>query len=176
LRSSQQETNDARYVTIPRCLVFITHQDNLLLLRGAPNKRLWANKLNGVGGHIEPTEDPCSSAQREITEETGLVIDTLQLRALIHISGSQDAPGVLLFVFMAESDTEQIRSGPEGELAWFPHSHLPWDEMVDDLPELLPRLLASNQLIYGTYPHDSAGEYGPSGKMRYRFHDDSGPE
>ena len=51
-----------RYTVIPRTLVFITRDERVLLLRGAPTKRIWANKYNGIGGHIERDEDIYSAA------------------------------------------------------------------------------------------------------------------
>ena len=42
-----------RYKTIPRTLCFVCNGDDVLLLKGAPDKRLWANRLNGVGSHVE---------------------------------------------------------------------------------------------------------------------------
>ena len=50
--SDQGLTND-RYTLIPRVLVFLTRGDTVLLLKGAPTKRLWAGKYNGVGGHVD---------------------------------------------------------------------------------------------------------------------------
>ncbi|MBP8252642.1 MAG: hypothetical protein KAX40_09770, partial [Herpetosiphon sp.] len=50
-----------RWQVIPRVLCFVTAGDDsdryVLLLRGAPTKRIWANRLNGVGGHVERDED-----------------------------------------------------------------------------------------------------------------------
>ena len=41
-REEQGVTSD-RFSVIPRSLIFINRGDQILLLRGAPNKRLWAN-------------------------------------------------------------------------------------------------------------------------------------
>jgi len=29
----------------------------VLLLRGAPKKKIWPDQYNGVGGHVKPDED-----------------------------------------------------------------------------------------------------------------------
>ena len=54
-QSDQGVTND-RYMVIPRTAIFLRRGDSFLLLKGAPAKRLWANKYNGLGGHLERGE------------------------------------------------------------------------------------------------------------------------
>ncbi|MCC6299789.1 MAG: hypothetical protein IT314_10855 [Anaerolineales bacterium] len=49
---SDQGTTSNRYTLIPRTAIFLRRRDSYLLLKGAPTKRLWANKYNGLGGHL----------------------------------------------------------------------------------------------------------------------------
>jgi len=53
---SEQGVTFDRYAIIPRTLIFITREGpsglEVLLIKGAPTKRLWANRYNGVGGHV----------------------------------------------------------------------------------------------------------------------------
>ena len=44
-QSDQGITKD-RYTVIPRTAIFLWRGDFVLLLKGAPTKRLWANKYN----------------------------------------------------------------------------------------------------------------------------------
>lgn len=157
--SEQHLAQSGRYLVSPRTLSFIIWQDEVLLLRGAPHKRLWAGMLNGVGGHIEPCEDIEASARREIEEETGLKVTDLDLRALVHISGQDRGAGVLLFVFLGHSSSRVVHNSVEGDLAWYPIATLPVAELVDDLKILLPRLLLHDRspLIYGRYVADESG-------------------
>ena len=55
-KSDQGVRND-RYKIIPRTLIFVTRGEQVLLLKGAVHKRLWANQYNGIGGHVEQGED-----------------------------------------------------------------------------------------------------------------------
>jgi 8-oxo-dGTP diphosphatase len=167
----QGTVGHARYSVVPRTLSFVLCEGALLLLRGAPTKRLWANRLNGLGGHIEPGEDPRQGALREIREEAGLAPASLELRALLHVSGQEGHPGVMLFVFVGEAESRAASGSAEGRLEWHPLDALPWQEMVADLPHLLPRLLAGDgaEVLYGCYQADATGE------MHFTFGDETGP-
>jgi|WetSurMetagenome_2_1015567.scaffolds.fasta_scaffold480844_2 8-oxo-dGTP diphosphatase len=127
-----------RYTVIPRTLVFITRGDRVLLLRGSTGKRIWANKYNGLGGHVERDEDIYSAARREVIEETGLAVEDLRLVGLINIDGDQPT-GILLFVFAAESRTGEPIPSEEGTLEWIKRDQITQVDLVDDLPIILPR-------------------------------------
>ena len=105
-----------RYTVIPRTLIFVTRGDKVLLLQGAPTKKIWANKYNGVGGHIERDEDVLTSARREVKEETGLDVDQLRLCGVINIDTDHDSSGILLFVLVTESQSGDPIPSDEGRL------------------------------------------------------------
>lgn len=129
-----------RYTVIPRTLVFITRGDRVLLLRGSAKKRIWANKYNGIGGHIERDEDIYSAARREVIEETGLEVENLRLVGLINIDG--DAPtGIMLFVFTADSPSGEPIPSAEGTLEWIERDRITQVDLVEDLPIILPRAI-----------------------------------
>ena len=164
MRSDDQGTHEPgrrRYQAIPRTLIFVTsaNPDNgaeeILLLKGAPDKRLWANKYNGLGGHVEADEDILESARRELLEETGLDVDGLQLRGVVNIeTGYDDAgqrPGVIMFVFVARCDTRAVVATDEGAPEWVPVARLGDYPLVDDLYEVIPRALANGPLFFAHY-------------------------
>ena len=170
------ELDGRRYRAIPRTLVFVTSRNpqtggqDVLLLRGAPDKRLWANRYNGLGGHIEANEDVLAAARREVREEAGLEPDCLELRGVINIDtgfepGQRDGPGVLVFVFRAESESRSVRSTAEGAPAWIPVDALDAYPLVDDLYAIIPRTLSSGPLFYAHYSPRA------DGMLQYRFND-----
>lgn len=157
---ADQGMHTDRYTVIPRTLTFLTRSGEVLLLRGAPDKALWAGFLNGIGGHVEPGEDIAAAAQREVREETGLAAPTLDLRALVHVTGMQGCPGVLLFVYTGQAPPGEVTASTEGRLEWHALDALPFDEMVEDLPFLLPRILApgaARNIVYCLYTADADG-------------------
>ena len=146
-----------RYQVIPRTLCFITHENEVLLLRGGPHKRLWAGRYNGVGGHIEAGEDVHAATLREITEETGIGVHDLRLRGVVHADAGDPSVGILFFVFTAQATSKEIGASPDGTLEWWPVDRLPTAEMVEDLPVLLPRVLAMQpgaEPFFASYRYD----------------------
>jgi 8-oxo-dGTP diphosphatase len=135
------EKSANRYQAVPRTLSFITCGDEVLLLRGAPTKRIWPNKYNGVGGHVEADEDIYTSAVREMREETGLDVADVRLRGILNIDAGQET-GIIVFVFTARALGRDARPSPEGTLEWVKQDQLKTLDLVEDLPELLPRVLA----------------------------------
>lgn len=130
-----------RYTAIPRTLCFIRRgRDEVLLLRGAPDKRIWANKYNGIGGHVERGEDIFTSMAREIGEETGLEVRQLALRGVVNVDAGSEV-GILMFVFSAEYVSGGLALSEEGTLEWVRRGQLHTLPLVEDLPALIPRIL-----------------------------------
>jgi 8-oxo-dGTP diphosphatase len=145
-REDQGDGRLPRYRLVPRTLCFVFHAGEVLLLRGAPTKRLWANLYNGIGGHVERGEDVATAARREIREETGLEVDHLRLRGVITID-VEPSWGIGLYVFSAEAREQHFVSSPDGELGWFPLTALPASDLVDDLPTLLHKVICAGPTV-----------------------------
>ena len=156
MRPEDQLNVGVSYTVIPRVLVFLTRGDEVLLLRGAPDKKLWAGKYNGLGGHIEPGETPHQAAIREVEEEAGMTVEALTLRAVVHVT-LNPAPGVLFFVFTGVAPPGELCSSAEGTPVWVAHADIAKLPLVEDLPELLPRGLEPGPLIYGNYAFSADG-------------------
>ncbi len=138
--SSDQGISSDRYTLIPRTLIFLTRGDSVLLIKGAPDKRLWANLYNGIGGHIERGEDILSAARRELKEETSLEADDLWLCGTITID-TGDIPGIGVFVFRGESNHGDPKASSEGVIQWIPIKNVQNYPLVEDLYSLLPKVL-----------------------------------
>ena len=162
--SDQGVTSD-RYLLIPRTLIFLTRDQQVLLLLGAPHKRLWSNRYNGVGGHVEPGEDILGSAQRELAEETGLQAGCLWLCGILVVD-TGNTPGIAVFVLRGEEPQGQLTSSPEGTLEWVDFTAVPRLPLVEDLYALLPRVLSARQ---GEAPFSARSYYNEKGKLVLTF-------
>lgn len=140
--ASDQGVSPDRYHLIPRTLIFITRAGKVLLLKGSPNKRLWAGLYNGIGGHIEQGEDALSAARRELCEETGLSGESLWLCGTLLVDSGQRT-GIGIYVYRGEISSAKPVPSSEGTLEWVDIDCLSDLPLVEDLPALLPRVLST---------------------------------
>ncbi len=156
-----------RFQIIPRVLCFVRHGADLLLIRGAPTKRLWANKYNGLGGHIEAGEGPAAAARREIREESGLSVSDLRLRGVVTIDAGEPV-GIGLYIYSARAQTRVVVPSGEGQLEWVPGDAVTARDLVEDLSTLIPRLLS---LPDDAPPFSAHYHYDDTGRLVIDFDD-----
>ncbi len=161
---SDQGITPDRFTVIPRVLIFLTRGESVLLLKGAPTKRLWAGKYNGVGGHIEQGEDALTAANRELFEETGLR-SALRLAGTVIVDAG-GRTGVCLFVFRGESESGEPSPSAEGQAEWMPLSLLNNYPLVEDVAVLLNRLRGMSEF---ESPFSARSYYDAQEKLRVVF-------
>lgn len=151
-----QVVQDNRYKLIPRTLIFVTRGNKLLLIKGASTKKLWANKYNGIGGHVERGETILLAAKRELFEETGLVSD-LWLCGILTVDTGQNT-GIGIFIFRGESTNGDFKMSNEGYLEWIESSDYTDLPLVDDLYHLIPKVMAMRNDTAPFFAHSTYDE------------------
>jgi 8-oxo-dGTP diphosphatase len=157
---SDQGVSDDRFAVIPRVLIFIFHNHKVLLLKGSPEKRIWPNRYNGIGGHIERGEDALTAARRELQEEAGIMAEPLTLCGTILVDTGQ-AKGIAIYVYRGEYQGDPITGSVEGSLEWIPIKEIEKVALVEDLPVIIPRVFqsrTSNEIFYARYYYNEEEE------------------
>ena len=101
-----------------------------------------------------------AAARREVEEESGLIAKDLWLCAVVAIDTGDEDGGIVIWAFRGEAQGRP-RPSAEGEIGWVPVSKIPELPMVEDIPTLLPMVLAMKRgdaPLWGRYSYDEAGK------------------
>lgn len=142
-----------RYQYVPRVLIFLERDAQILLIKGAADKRVWPNLYNGLGGHVERGESILEAAEREVYEESGLSRNRLWLCASVSIDTEADT-GIVMWVFRGRAGEGELKESAEGSLEWVNREGIEALDLVVDLPVLIPQVFSLNEgdsPIWGHY-------------------------
>lgn len=123
---------------LPSTLCYLVDSGRLLMLRR--KKEPFAGHWTAPGGKIKPGENPREAIEREMQEETGLVILEPRLKAICSETGEANY-NWLLFIFRAHGFRGQLEAGSEGELSWLPIAELDAWRLPDVDRHILPLIL-----------------------------------
>lgn len=131
-------------------LCFVVDNDKILLIHKKTG--LGKGKINGPGGRIDPGETPLEAAIRETAEETGITpINPVQHADLSFVF--TDGYSLHGSVFLTNEWEGTMIATDEADPFWCPLREMPWDQMWEDDPLWLPKVL-SGQYASGRFIFD----------------------
>lgn len=119
--------------------------DGLQVLLVLKDKPLWQrNRLNLIGGKIEPNEEPIDCAVRELKEETGLDAGSISYQGKML---AED--GIEIHCFFASLDDPHAeinpRDGETEQVAWYTLSDVILDKrLIPNLRVIIPLIHADS--------------------------------
>lgn len=125
------------------CLV---HQDNQLLL-GLKKRGFGAGRWNGFGGKVESGESIEEAAKREMREETGVDIQTIQPCGRLHFIFTNGLDTLEIHVFRITHFNGEPIETEEMKPRWFSVNQIPYTQMWADDKYWLPLFLAGKSFI-----------------------------
>jgi 8-oxo-dGTP pyrophosphatase MutT (NUDIX family) len=108
---------------------FLKYQNRYLFLRRSPDKKVDANRLNGIGGKVEKGETYIQAAIRETAEETGYIVQEkdLTFSGFAHLQEGYQEDWLVAF-FVIDVSTDQVPHSLEtsdGRLCWVTAAEVP---------------------------------------------------
>ena len=128
--------------TIRAVICYLKSGDNYLLLLKADGK-FGGGFWNAPGGKIEHGEKPVDAAIREVKEETGLDVRSLERCGYLefYFGSGKKRPDWTAEVFQSEDFDGMLKESNEGKLKWFSKKELPTERMWEDDRHWLPLLV-----------------------------------
>ena len=109
-----------------------------VLVQNKKNHPTW-HGWNFPGGHVEKGEYVTPSVIREMKEETGLTITSPKLCGIKEFHKMKDGKRYIVFLYVANQFSGELKSSTEGDVFWYPLSELAQsDKPIDGFGEMIP--------------------------------------
>ncbi len=108
-----------------------------VLVQNKINHPTW-HGWNFPGGHVEAGEYVTPSVIREMKEETGLTVEAPRLCGIKEFHKSNDGKRYIVFLYIADKFSGELKASREGEIFWYPLSELAKsDRLIDGFRAML---------------------------------------
>ncbi|XP_077383573.1 oxidized purine nucleoside triphosphate hydrolase [Festucalex cinctus] len=126
-------------------LVLVVEPGRVLL--GMKKRGFGAGKWNGFGGKVQSGETVEEGARRELLEESGLTVDTLERVGNIQFEMESDRELLDVHIFRADSYSGEPMETEEMRPQWFDRNKIPFDQMWADDKLWFPLLLQKRKFV-----------------------------
>ncbi|MEN9361677.1 MAG: hypothetical protein RL095_3212 [Verrucomicrobiota bacterium] len=117
----------------------------LMLHRGGRPGDIHAGKWNGLGGKVDAGESPLECAVREVREESGLEVRSLQACGHLSFPLFKDAIDWSVHVFLCDDFDGEPGPCSEGSLEWVDESQLLELNLWEGDRHFLPHVIAGSR-------------------------------
>lgn len=108
-----------------------------VLVQNKKNHPTWSG-WNFPGGHVEEGEYVTPSVIREMKEETGLTLENPRLCGIKEFHKKTDGKRYIVFLYVADRFSGELKSSEEGEVFWYPLAELEKsDRLINGFAEML---------------------------------------
>ena len=108
-----------------------------VVVQNKKNHPTW-HGWNFPGGHIEEGEYVTPSVIREMQEETGLTVKNPRLCGIKEFHKLKDGKRYIVFLYVTDQFSGELKSSAEGEVFWYPLSELSQsNELIPGFREML---------------------------------------
>lgn len=139
-----------QYTKIYTSDVFVIFQDQLLLLKRSPEKKVFPNVWVVPGGHVEQNESHLDCAMRELEEETGIVAG-LKCWRLVYVAKHRHIDrleefNIFGFLVDLKKKPNKVKLTKEGQLRWIKISEIAHlDQLFPPIKHYLGNILSKER-------------------------------
>ncbi len=126
----------------------------LMLYRNRKPDDTHRGKWNGLGGKLESGETPEACVDREVKEESGLNVESMQLKGILTFPLFDEVDDWYVFVYVINKCNGNLIDSPEGDLAWIPDEELMNLNLWEGDRIFLP-WLRQDKFFSGLFEYDS---------------------
>ncbi|XP_018588278.2 oxidized purine nucleoside triphosphate hydrolase [Scleropages formosus] len=126
-------------------LVLVVQPGRVLL--GLKKRGFGAGRWNGFGGKVQPGETIEQAAKRELLEESGLTVDTLDKIGNIKFEFVGETEILDVHIFRTDTFTGYPTESDEMSPAWFDCDKIPFDQMWPDDKLWFPFMLQRKKFL-----------------------------
>lgn len=125
-----------------RCVItYVEDGDKLLFIE--KKRGMGEGYFNAPGGHIELEETAIEAAIRETKEETGLDVDNLEYRGVLHFNFKDIRE--IGYVYFTKTFSGELKECEEARPFWINKAEIPYDNMWEDDKLWLPKALEGHK-------------------------------
>lgn len=137
---------------VPFTNIYLIKNGEILLMHREPKKKIWPDKILGIGGKVEPGEDIFKAAEREFFEETGAKPIGLKLKGTFSWEDDTNYSGIN-FIFVASDYEGEINfHSDEGEIGWYKQEGILENRKLAEHQKLYLELIFSDS-FYVSHSH-----------------------